>query len=189
MPKVASPFWSFREVPSGIKNRNPVQDEFFNSSEALTEISSLVRESIQNSLDAHDPNVTNPVLLCFKLSEVASTVTDEYFNGLEEHLEQGIPGGNHSLEMKPCKYLIVEDFNTTGLLGDSGKDQLTESDIPSKNSYHFLFGQRVLLQKLKAIEDAGVLERLFFQDFRILRHFLFYLSGIVPTPHAEKRKF
>ena len=117
----------------------------------MTEISSLVRESIQNSLDAHDPNVTNPVLLCFKLSEVASTVTDEYFNGLEEHLEQGIPGGNHSLEMKPCKYLIVEDFNTTGLLGDSGKDQLTESDIPSKNSYH-LVPYKIMSLKQNLIE-------------------------------------
>ena len=137
MPKETSPIWSFKEVPSGIKNRNPVQDEFFNSSEALTEISSLVRESIQNSLDAHNPNVTDPVLLRFSLSELASSIADKYFKDLKAHLEQGIPGGNHSLENMPCRYLIVEDFNTTGLLGDSGKDQLTENDIPSKNSYHY----------------------------------------------------
>ena len=142
MPKETSPIWSFKEVPSGIKNRNPVQDEFFNSSEALTEISSLVRESIQNSLDAHNPNVTDPVLLRFSLSELASSIADKYFKDLKAHLEQGIPGGNHSVENMPCKYLIVEDFNTTGLLGDSGKDQLTENDIPSKNSYHSLKTQK-----------------------------------------------
>jgi hypothetical protein len=131
------PNWSFREVPSGVKNRNPVQDEFFNSSEALTEISSLVRESIQNSLDAHDPSSKSPVLLRFKISEVSSSIAAKYLSGLSQHLAQGIPGGNYSFEDRPCKYLIVEDFNTTGLLGDSRKDQLTENDIPSKNSFHF----------------------------------------------------
>ena len=137
MPSAALPVWTFREVPSGVKNRNPVQDEFFNSSEALTEISSLVRESIQNSLDAHDSTLTSPVILRFKLSELAPKITQKYFKGLGEHLAQGIPGGNYSFDEKPCKYLVVEDFNTTGLLGDSGKDQLMESDVPSKNSFHF----------------------------------------------------
>jgi len=137
VPSSHLPIWTFREVPSGIKNRNPVQDEFFNSSEALTEISSLVRESIQNSLDAHDPNVDNPVLLRFKLSELTAKITEKYFKGLQKHLEQGIPGGNYSFEEKPCKFLIVEDFNTTGLLGDSRKDQLMADDVPSKNSFHF----------------------------------------------------
>lgn len=137
MPSSNFPIWTFREVPSGIKNRNPVQDEFFNSSEALTEISSLVRESIQNSLDAHDPNMNNPVFLRFKLSEVSEKITEKYFKGLEGHLEQGIPGENFSFEEKPCRFLIVEDFNTTGLLGDSRKDQLMASDVPSKNSFHF----------------------------------------------------
>ena len=137
MANLKVPSWVFREVPSGIKNRNPVQDEFFNSSEALTEISSLVRESIQNSLDALDLNSDSPVLLKFKLSEVNKQITNKYFSGLEEHLQQGIPGGHSSFNDKVCRYLIVEDFNTTGLLGDSRKDQLIKSDIPSKNSYHF----------------------------------------------------
>lgn len=131
------PSWIFREVPSGTKNRNPVQDEFFNSSEALTEISSLVRESIQNSLDAQDETIDSPVFLKFSISEVNKSITKKYFQGLEEHLEFGIPGGGYSLSDQICKYLIVEDFNTTGLLGDSRKDQLSDIDTPSKNSYHY----------------------------------------------------
>lgn len=137
MASLTLPSWSFREVPAGIKNRNPVQDEFFNSSEALTEISSLVRESIQNSLDALDPKSTSPVALKFSLSEVTKQITNKYFAGLEDHLQQGIPGGHQVFRDKPCKYLLVEDFNTTGLLGDSRKDQLQEGDVPSKNSFHF----------------------------------------------------
>ena len=132
-----TPEWSFGEVPSGTKNRNPVQDEFFNSSEALTEISSLVRESIQNSLDAHHSNSSGPVLLKFTLSTANQAVVKKYFKGLQEHLDVGIPGSNVLLGDDICDYLIVEDFNTTGLLGDSRKDQLSESDIPSHNSYHY----------------------------------------------------
>ena len=88
-------------------------------------------------MDAHAPSLLNPVLLRFKLSEVAAQISNKYFKGLEDHLEQGIPGRNYSFKDKPCKFLIVEDFNTTGLLGDSRKDQLTENDVPSKNSFHF----------------------------------------------------
>lgn len=131
------PTWLFGEVPSGTKNRNPVQDEFFNSSEALTEISSLVRESIQNSLDAHDATSPSPVILKFKISEISRKLSEKYFDGLSDHVTHGIPGGSNAIANNACKYLIVEDFNTTGLLGDSRKDQLTQQDIPSMNSYHY----------------------------------------------------
>ncbi len=137
MSNLTSPSWTFRQVPAGTKNRNPVQDEFFNSSEALTEISSLIRESIQNSLDAHDSESSSPVLLKFTLANVSSAITTKYFTGLQKHIELGIPGINLSLAKEKCDYLIVEDFNTTGLLGDSRKDQLAEHDTPSQNSYHY----------------------------------------------------
>jgi hypothetical protein len=131
------PKWNFRQVPPGIKNRNPVQDEFFNSSEALTEISSLVRESIQNSLDAADENSKAPVLIKFSLSEITKLKFANYFKGLEEHVASAIPGVESTFQNDRCRYLIVEDFNTSGLLGDSTKDQLSVEDQPSKNSYHY----------------------------------------------------
>ncbi len=137
MSNANTPEWTFREVPPGIKNRNPVQDEFFNSSEALTEISSLIRESIQNSLDAHQPGSVQPVLLKFTLATASKSTCAKYFKGLQNHIDFGIPGSKFSLGHENCDYLIIEDFNTTGLLGDSNKDQLSEKDIPSENSYHY----------------------------------------------------
>ena len=134
---ITLPSWTFKEVPSGIKNRNPVQDEFFNSSEALTEISSLVRESIQNSLDAYDKASQSPVKLRFTISSSDSKLISKYFNGLQQHIDCSIPGNDVDLANSSCDYLLVEDFNTTGLLGDSKKDQLLETDVPSLNSYHF----------------------------------------------------
>lgn len=138
MPNVKLPIWEFGEVPSGIKNRNPVQDEFFNSSEALTEVSSLVRESIQNSLDAQDKSgSTNRVKVRFKMGIANRDIARGYFEGLEPHLRAGIPGGSATTNRQTFPFLIVEDFNTSGLIGDSRKDQLSNSDVPKQNSYHY----------------------------------------------------
>lgn len=92
------PNWNFKERIVGSKNRNPIQDEFFNSSEALTEISSLVRESIQNSLDAKIENSNDPVLLKFSISEISKKIAVEYFQDLSDHLLSSIPGPKSFLE-------------------------------------------------------------------------------------------
>ena len=131
------PIWSFKERIAGSKNRNPIQDEFFNSSEALTEISSLVRESIQNSLDAKIENSIEPVLLKFSISEISKNVANDYFHNLSDHLINSILGSKSLLETEKCRTLLVEDFNTSGLLGDSRKDSLSDKDNPAKNSFYY----------------------------------------------------
>ena len=131
------PNWNFKERIVGSKNRNPIQDEFFNSSEALTEISSLVRESIQNSLDAKNDDSIDPVLLKFSISEISKKVASEYFFDLNDHLVSSIPGSRFFLESEICRTLSVEDFNTSGLLGNSRKDSLNDKDDPGKNSFYY----------------------------------------------------
>jgi hypothetical protein len=131
------PNWNFKERIAGSKNRNPIQDEFFNSSEALTEISSLVRESIQNSLDAKIENSNDPVLLKFSISEISKKIATEYFQDLSDHLLSSIPGPKSFLESEKCRTLVVEDFNTSGLLGNSLKDSLNSEDDPAKNGFYY----------------------------------------------------
>ncbi len=131
------PNWNFKERIAGSKNRNPIQDEFFNSSEALTEISSLVRESIQNSLDAKNEKSVEPVLIKFSISEISKKIAGEYFHDLSEHLISSIPGSKSFLESEKCRTLAVEDFNTSGLLGNSRRDSLNDKDNPSKNSFYY----------------------------------------------------
>lgn len=131
------PSWNFKERIAGSKNRNPIQDEFFNSSEALTEISSLVRESIQNSLDAKNEKSVEPVLIKFSISEISRKTAGEYFHDLNDHLISSIPGSKSFLESEKCRTLTVEDFNTSGLLGNSRRDSLNDGDNPSKNSFYY----------------------------------------------------
>lgn len=45
------PSWSFDEVPPGTMERNPVSEEFFTNG---TRLEAVIRESLQNSLDATD---------------------------------------------------------------------------------------------------------------------------------------
>ena len=44
--------WHFRELTVGEKTREPIQGEFFSTDAIRNHADALVRESIQNSLDA-----------------------------------------------------------------------------------------------------------------------------------------
>ncbi len=83
-------------------------------------MASLVRESIQNALDARHGE--KPVTVHFRLHEAAydSTGADRYLGRLRPHLDAlkpvvRWPIDRHSTVMR---WLVYEDFNTTGLLGD-----------------------------------------------------------------------
>jgi len=130
--------WRFDKIRPGTKQRNPVQDEFFNSSEALTEISSLVRESVQNSLDAQMSNIKEPVKLIFTVGDLNNrTILKKYFVNLAQHVNEIIPNGLTESSESKCHFLVIEDFNTSGLLGHSAKAILESSENPSENSYHY----------------------------------------------------
>lgn len=129
--------WKFQpRHPGGGKNRNPLGDEFFTDAELLTDASSLVREAIQNSLDAQeDPEKTLRVRFKIGSKNFESTQASP-FSGLEPHTLStlGESAGKISLE---CRYLVYEDFNTTGLLGDSRLDVAGSSKPKKDQSYTY----------------------------------------------------
>lgn len=112
--------WIFPEKDSKQKARNPITDEFFDSPELLTDVSSLVRESIQNSIDAR-LDAAQPVEVVVSLGSLASSKVPDYFDGLQPHLTSTF-GVNAPQVNQACNYLVIEDFNTTGLAGDSTLD-------------------------------------------------------------------
>ena len=131
-------------------NQNPVQGEFFTAASDLPE--RLVRESIQNSLDARLPDADTPVRVRFTFSgdrrALPSVDAMRYLNGLEPHLETvalesmeevsgraGAPAAEpdavveaHELLKQPMSYLAVEDFGTFGLQGDLHANSAYEAD-------------------------------------------------------------
>jgi hypothetical protein len=109
------------------KQRNSVENEpqgenFFTNTDVLTSQSILVRESIQNAIDAKDTSSSSPVKMIFKLGEVPTETASKYFDNLYPRIsaslgESKVPGKGS------CFYLAIEDFKTTGLLGSISSDK------------------------------------------------------------------
>ena len=133
------PRWRFARMTPSQMNENPVQGEFFTSAtSSLAE--RLVREAIQNSLDARDGGA--PVRVRFAFSgdggALGSSEARQYLVGLREHIEavagadaapaaeppaalsiaeeSAIYDARNTLD-QPMTWLAVEDFGTTGLQG------------------------------------------------------------------------
>ena len=130
--------WRFRRMLPDKMNIDPIENEFF-STEALDSMSdALVRESIQNSLDARA--VEAVVRVRFAFGSVGPSVSARYFSGLGPHL--GAVGSG--LARLPdltgeLDYLVVEDFGTRGLQGDplQSEDQALDESTPRNDFYYF----------------------------------------------------
>ena len=126
--------WNFLIKSKAEKGLNPVQKEFFGrdgDSIIPKIVESFVRESIQNSLDATLPGENLKIV--FRLRDGKKSINNSkfknLFSGLKSHIESDepniddIPNWDDSLP-----FIAVEDFNTSGLLGD------TSIDMPPKGS-------------------------------------------------------
>lgn len=109
--------WFFSEKGVNDKERDPGWDEYFSSNRSTVE--SLVRESIQNSLDAAKlKGNTAHVRIFYSGSEAAlePSAIQPYIAGAVAHFnapECGLPPATGA-----CDYFVIEDFNTDGLVGD-----------------------------------------------------------------------
>lgn len=118
--------WSFyRQHPTDTV-RNPISGEFF-SQEAVGDVAdAIVREGVQNSLDARrtSPDGARHVAkVRIFLSGKEKALTPErskyWFSSLWPHIEA--PGNGLRDQPTPkdsCPFLVYEDFGTTGLTGD-----------------------------------------------------------------------
>ena len=116
--------WFFSEKGVNDKERDPGWDEYFSSNRSTVE--SLVRESIQNSLDAtaqkcrRDPLADKQSVVRIFYSgdkaALAPAAYAEYLDGAASHYaaeECGI-----GTVQGKCPFFMIEDFNTDGLVGD-----------------------------------------------------------------------
>ena len=129
--------WIFK--PRGDqKVRNPLGDEFFNSPDLLTDTSSLVREAIQNSLDAR-VDMEQPVRVRFKLGAISDPgLKQDFFADLEVHTKS-VLGASRGKISNDCRFLVYEDFNTEGLRGDTTLDHVAGSlEKESANYTYFV---------------------------------------------------
>jgi len=129
--------WFFREKRRSEKSRNPMSDEFFSSN---SEAKALVREAIQNSLDAgaNSGPIKVRFYLATKQHALDNTIAKEWIdnNTWKHFLATGNGLTNPPNQGDSCPFLVYEDFNTKGLTGDVLQDSVIED---KKNAfYHFL---------------------------------------------------
>jgi hypothetical protein len=134
--------WNFRKKQRNEKIRNPIQGEFFATDAIAGPAQALVRESVQNSLDAaqNTPAGTAPVRIRMLLRSGSDALpageSQELFRGAWEHYAatgNGLrdPPGPDT----PCNFLVVEDFGTKGLTGDPAQSD----PQPGSTNPFFLF--------------------------------------------------
>lgn len=138
--------WWFAEKGRAEKERDPIQGEFFNQ-EGMSAASSIVREAIQNALDAKAEKFTGPVRVRIYTSgsegALAPGTADHFVGSLREHVMAVVDSEPRKQERlaalfgDSCRFLVIEDFNTCGLLGD-----VTESMEPAPddvNHFYYFF--------------------------------------------------
>ncbi len=130
--------WSFRKQNPGEITRDPIIGEFFSTEAIENPAEALVREGIQNALDARrGEEVRVRIFLGTESHALKSAQTSLWFNGIWDHLHTK---GNGLREVPAssdlCSYLVFEDFGTTGLQGDIHQP----FDEPgNKNSFFYFF--------------------------------------------------
>ncbi len=129
--------WYFSELVPGQKIREAIQDEFFSADAIRGAADALVREGIQNSLDAGGNGLVRVVIGVGRLSG----------NGELARLAPFISGGwphfgasGNGLRDAPgptdlCRFLVFEDFGTSGLTGDP--EQLLPVENGDNRFFHF----------------------------------------------------
>lgn len=131
--------WQFEKTRPRTKRRDPAWAEFFHSASSIADnCVALVRESLQNSLDAATDTAAT-VTVRFGLAGPRSALPaerfDPYFSGLFDHVRGSDLAGPD--ENKGCEFLVVEDFGTKGLLGDTASSQ--EPSAEESNDFYYFF--------------------------------------------------
>jgi hypothetical protein len=123
-------------------NVDPIEGEFF-TTEAIGSITdALVREAVQNSLDA--ARGQEPVTVRFSFYSRPNPTFDtrvirkRYIDGLALHLKAKHAGlQDMPSPAEPINYLLVEDYGTRGLQGDISQYDDLDDDFKKNDFYYF----------------------------------------------------
>lgn len=128
--------WHFHPMNPGDLNIDPIESEFF-ATETLGGVTdALVREAIQNSLDAA---ADDKIRVRFCLAPAAGNATREcYLADLWSHVEAAHEAST-ALPNRgdPLRYLVVEDEGTRGLEGDPRQYEDDEGGTGRNDFYYF----------------------------------------------------
>jgi hypothetical protein len=137
--------WYYRVKAPDEKVRDPIQGEFFSTEAIKNPADALVREAIQNALDATlkdgdgQPKDTLRVRFFLATGEHAKPAREisKWFNGAWDHFHAPSTGLREApTKTEPCPWLVFEDFTTFGLEGDIAQSEPIEG---IRNHFFYFF--------------------------------------------------
>jgi len=133
--------WRFKPKTKDDMLIDPFQDEFFKTGYVGGIAHALLRETIQNTLDAKSGN-NSQVKLELSLFRNISIKNNEnfqfFFNGLDIHLKAPNNGINDRPDPESAfDFLVIEDFNTTGLEGNPERAENPDDGSSKENFFYF----------------------------------------------------
>ncbi len=147
--------WRFYPQKATDPISNPISGEFF-STEAVGDVAeAIIREGIQNTLDARLNRRSGPckvrVFLSGDSGSLAAPRVKRWFGSLWPHVMAPRNGLRNQPECTaPCPFLVFEDFETIGLTGDPGEHLVIENV-----TNHFLNFFRAEGHSDKGEQDRG----------------------------------
>lgn len=140
------PRWRFRQMQPDEMNIDPIEAEFF-STEALGSLAdALVREAVQNSLDARRPGERLAMRFHFPRTDafLQGPSRDACLAGLEPHLRAsriGLTADVLPETDEPLSFVVIEDFGTRGLQGapEQSADDELEIEGAARNDFFFFW--------------------------------------------------
>lgn len=135
--------WYCRPKSAGEKERNPIAGEFFDEEAIERPAQALVREAIQNALDARANG--DAVKVRFYISSAKGALPAKrslrWFEGAWDHFNATDSGLRKRPDLTDsCPFLVVEDFSTIGLEGDPmANDNAPISGTKGSKNHFFAF--------------------------------------------------
>ena len=129
--------WKFSIRRPSDKVRDPIQGEFFAADDERDRLEALVRESVQNSLDAATSAASQRVRVRITVGEATADEVAPFMDGVWTHVGALANGlRNRPTARERCRFITIEDFETRGLEGDEAATSQSSSD---KNGFFCFF--------------------------------------------------
>ncbi|MEX0608152.1 MAG: hypothetical protein WD016_04500 [Balneolaceae bacterium] len=123
--------WLIPELSPNETRQQSKLDRFFDHQ---TKAQALVRESIQNSLDA-GISEEKAVEIKFSFDKLSKDILKKYFDGENHDLEKHLNSCGISIPSKSIRCLTIEDFRTEGLTGPIDNMEYDDEDNPVSGNF------------------------------------------------------
>jgi len=132
--------WHFRTMTRGEINDDPTEGDFFNVDALPNFADALVREAIQNSLDAGSDSPSSRVTVNIRISTDGEAIeysrAQPFLDGLWPHAAAYDVISDLPPKGAPDSWIAVEDFETRGLVGNIYS---SEDPSPGERNDFFYF--------------------------------------------------